>query len=173
MLTAATSELKLPMDTSKNQQQEDLGSTLSGAATEASLLAAIVESSDDAIIGKTLDGIITSWNKGAEGQYGYGEDEAIGKSISLIIPKDRTDELSELLTTLQKGESIASYETQRLQKGGKLIDVSLRLSPLRDSLGKVIGMVSVARDVTESKKVLFYARSVIEAGLDPMITIRP
>lgn len=157
----------------KEEQVISKATALPNSATEASLLAAVVESSDDAIIGEALEGLIVSWNKGAERQYGYTEEEAIGKSVSLIIPKDRADELAKFLAMLQKGEQVASYETQRLHKSGKLIDVSVKLSPLRDSVGKIIGMVSTARDVTESKKALFYARSVIEAGLDPMITISP
>ena len=142
-------------------------------AVEASLLTAIVESSDDAIIGESLEGIIINWNKGAERQYGYTADEAVGKSASLIIPKDREEELSKFLTILRKGEHISNYETQRLHRSGRLIDVSLRLFPLLGSSGEIIGIAVIARDITESKKVLFYARSVIEAGLDPMITISP
>lgn len=142
-------------------------------AAEASLLAAVVESSDDAIVGDTLDALIVSWNKGAERQYGFTAEEALGKPASLIIPKDREGELSKFHALLQKGESIPGFETQRLHKSGRLIDVSLRLSPLRNFSGDVIGTIAIAHDITESKKMLFYARSVIEAGLDPMITISP
>ena len=140
---------------------------------EANFYAAVVESSDDAIIEISLDAIIVKWNKGAEQIYGYTAKEAIGQPASLIIPKDRAGKISKSLAVTQKGESVANHETQRLHKNGKLIDVSLRMSPIWDASEKIIGTATIARDITESKKALFYARSVIEAGLDPMITISP
>ena len=112
-------------------------------------LAAIVESSDDAIIGKTLDGIITSWNEGARRIYGYGAEEVVGRQISILIPPDLKDELPSILKRLGKGERIDHYETARLRKDGQRIDVSLTISPIRDSVGNIIGVSTIARDITE------------------------
>lgn len=145
----------------------------SDTATEASLLAAIVESSDDAIIGETLGGIIMSWNKGAERQYGYTAKEAIGSPTSLLVPKNRVDELPGLFTAIKKGEPIAHYETERLHKDGRIINVSVNLSPIRDSMGNVIGAAAISRSITERKHAAQYTRSIIEASLDPLLTISP
>jgi PAS domain S-box-containing protein len=113
-------------------------------------LAAIVESSDDAIIGKTLDGIITSWNGGAERLYGYSAAEAIGRSISIIVPLDRGDESLSLLERLKQGEHINHFETVRLKKGGQHIDVSLSISPIKDATtGRVIGASAISRDISK------------------------
>lgn len=153
---------------------ENVGGILAqDIATKASLLAAIVESSDDAIIGKTLDGTIMSWNKGAERQYGYTAQEAVGKPMSLLIPKDRVDELPKFLTMIKRGEPVAHYETERVRKDGKRIDVSVSLSPIRDASGKVIGAAAIARSISERKQAAQYARSLIEASLDPLVTISP
>lgn len=140
---------------------------------ELSFLEAIVESSDDAIIGKTLDGVIASWNKGAERQYGYTADEVIGKPVSILIPPDLTDELPKFLEMIKKGEPVAHYETERIRKDGKRIDVSVSLSPVRDALGNVIGAAAIVRSITERKQAAQYARSLIEASLDPLVTISP
>jgi PAS domain S-box-containing protein len=112
-------------------------------------LAAIVDSSDDAIVSKTLDGVITSWNAAAERIFGYTADEAIGRHISLIIPKDRLAEESEVLARLRRGEKIDHFETVRQTKDGRLIDISLTVSPVRGPDGQIIGASKVARDVTE------------------------
>ena len=109
--------------------------------------------SDDAIIGKTLDGIITSWNEGAERLYGYAADEAIGRPISLIIPPDRGDELPRILDQLARGESVEHYETVRVAKGGRRIDVSITVSPVRDARGRTVGAGSTARDITHRKEI--------------------
>jgi PAS domain S-box-containing protein len=114
-------------------------------------MALIAESSDDAIIGKTLDGTITSWNSAAEKIYGYSSGEIIGQSISLLIPRDRPDELPRLLSILRSGQSIKHYETTRLTKEGKLINVSLTISPLKDTRGNVTGASSIARDITDRR----------------------
>ena len=98
--------------------------------------AAIVESSDDAIIGKSLDGTITSWNAGAERLYGYSAAEAIGQSISLIAPPDRPDEVPALLERIKRGESVDHYETVHIRKDGQRIDVSLTVSPIKDGAGQ-------------------------------------
>jgi PAS domain S-box-containing protein len=114
-------------------------------------LAAIVVSSDDAIVSKTLDGIITSWNAGAERVFGYSAEEAVGKHISLIIPADRLAEEFEVLARLRRGEKIDHFETVRQTKDGRLVDISLTVSPIRSSDGRVIGASKVARDVTERR----------------------
>jgi PAS domain S-box-containing protein len=115
-------------------------------------LAAIVESSDDAIIGKNLDGIISSWNKSAERIFGYTAEEAIGQHITLIIPPDRTAEESMILEQLRRGERVDHFETIRMRKDRTLINVSLTISPIRDSSGRVVGASKVARDITERKR---------------------
>jgi PAS domain S-box-containing protein len=113
-------------------------------------MAAIVDSSNDAIIGKTLGGIITTWNRGAEGVYGYTAAEMVGKSISLLVPKERPDEAREIIAgMLAKDARTKHFETQRICKDGRRIDVSLTVSPIRDSDGTIVGASSVARDTTE------------------------
>ena len=116
------------------------------------LLAAIVASSDDAIISKNLDGVITSWNKSAERIFGYAPEEAIGQHITLIIPTERHAEESDLLGRLRRGERVDHFHTVRRRKDGRLLDVSLTISPLRDSSGRVIGASKIARDITEQKQ---------------------
>lgn len=115
-------------------------------------LAAIVESSEDAIVSKTLDGIILSWNKGAERVFGYTAQEAVGQSITLIIPPERFDEERGILEKLRHGERIESFETVRVAKDGRLLDISLTISPIRDDEGRVIGTSKIARDTTERKR---------------------
>ncbi|MRR50105.1 MAG: PAS domain S-box protein [Rhodocyclaceae bacterium] len=123
-----------------------------GLEKERMLMAAIVESSEDAIIGKGLDGIITSWNRAAERIFGYAAEEIIGQPIGTLIPPERGDEEGRLLATLQRGESVTSFETERLCKDGRLITVSLTVSPIRDRSGRIIGASKIARDVTERKQ---------------------
>lgn len=117
--------------------------------TSARRLSAIVESSNDAIIGKTLDGIITTWNPGAEWIYGYTAGEVVGKSISILFPPERQDELTDILTRIRDGERIESYMTSRVRKDGREIKVSLTVSPIKDLSGAVIGAATIARDMTE------------------------
>jgi PAS domain S-box-containing protein len=112
-------------------------------------LAAIVDCSDDAIVGKTLDGVITSWNRAAERIFGYTADEAIGKHISLIIPEDRLEEEQMVLARLRAGERVEHFETERLAKDGHRINISLTVSPIKDASGRIVGASKVARDVTE------------------------
>jgi PAS domain S-box-containing protein len=111
-------------------------------------LASVVETSEDAIITKDLNGIITSWNKGAERIFGYEANEMIGKPISLLIPPGRPDEEPSILARLRKGQRIEHYQTVRRRKDGELIDISLSVSPLADSTGKIVGASKIARDVT-------------------------
>lgn len=127
-------------------------------------LAAIIESSDDAIISKDLNGVIQSWNGGAERLFGYAANEVIGKPITIIIPADRLKEEPEILSRLQRGERMEHFETIRKSKSGSLLNISLTVSPVRDATGRVIGASKVARDITERKrqeKALDAANSVI------------
>jgi len=116
-------------------------------------LNAIVESSDDAIISKDLDGIIDSWNHGAEVIYGYTAKEVIGKSISLIMAPDSADEYKDIIARILREEPIRHYETKRKRKDGQLIDVSVTISPIRDRSGKILGASAIARDITERKRM--------------------
>jgi PAS domain S-box-containing protein len=115
-------------------------------------IAAIVESSDDAIVSKNLDGVVTSWNKGAERVFGYSAEEAIGQPITIVIPHDRLDEEPRILTRIRRGERIDHFETIRQRKNGGLITVSLSVSPVKNAEGKIVGAAKIARDVTEQKK---------------------
>jgi len=116
-------------------------------------LAAIVDSSDDAIISKTLEGVITSWNKGAERLFGYTGEEAIGQHITLIIPQDRRDEEADILERLKRGERIDHFETLRQHKDGRLLSLSLTISPVKDDAGRIVGASKVARDTTERNQI--------------------
>jgi PAS domain S-box-containing protein len=114
-------------------------------------LAAIVVSAEDAIISKTLDGQITSWNRAAEAMFGHTEPEVIGKSITIIIPPDRLHEEEIILSRLRRGEAIDHFETERLAKDGQRIQISLSVSPIRDRYGRIIGASKVARNITDRK----------------------
>ncbi|HVD50913.1 MAG TPA: PAS domain-containing sensor histidine kinase [Candidatus Udaeobacter sp.] len=121
-------------------------------------LAAIVDSTDDAVIGKTLDGTIISWNKGAERIYGYTPDEVVGRPISILIPSDRADELPAILSRIARGERINHYLTKRVRKDGVVLDISVTISPVQVATGKIVGASAIARDVTaqqyETKEAL-------------------
>ena len=117
------------------------------------LLAALVESSDDAIISKDVNGIVTSWNKGAERIFGYSAEEIIGKSISVIAAPDRIDEMPQILERIKRGERIDHYETIRKAKDGTLVNISLTVSPIHDEEGRVVGASKVARDITDQIRV--------------------
>jgi len=125
----------------------------SKAREASSKLVAIVESSDDAIISKTLDGIITSWNPAAERLFGYTAAEAIGKPLMMLIPLELVSEEKSIVGRISRGERIEHFETRRLKKDGRLIDVAVTVSPLHDTFGRVIGASKIARDITESKRV--------------------
>ena len=116
------------------------------------LLAAIVESSHDAIVSKNLNGVITSWNKGAERLFGYAAEEAIGQNITLIIPPERRDEERTIVEQLTRGERVDHFETVRMRKDGSLLDVSLTISPMKDASGRVVGASKLARNITERKR---------------------
>jgi PAS domain S-box-containing protein len=115
-------------------------------------LASIVESSDDAIVSKNLDGIITSWNSGAERVFGYTAEEATGQAITIVIPQDRQDEERTILTRIRRGERIDHFETVRQRRNGSLIVVSLTVSPVKNAEGKIVGASKIARDITGQKR---------------------
>ena len=129
-------------DITEHKQTEEISSRL----------AAIVDSSDDVIIGKTLGGIITSWNRGAEKIYGYSSEEAVGRHISMLVPADLPDEIPAIMKRLSLGEGITHYETVRVTKEGRRLDVSLTISPIRDSQGNIVGASTIARDITSRKE---------------------
>jgi PAS domain S-box-containing protein len=133
------------------ESNRDITETKRAEETQ-SRLAAIVESSDDAIVSKSLDGIITSWNKAAERMFGYTANESIGQHITLILPPDRQDEENGILARIGSGERIDHFQTVRQHKDGSLLDVSVTISPVRDSAGRVIGASKVARDITGQKR---------------------
>lgn len=116
-------------------------------------LASIVECSDDAIYGKTLDGTILSWNRGAERIYGYSAGEMVGKPVSVLVPANKPDEVPAILERVKRGERVSHFETTRVRKDGEVIDLSLNVSPIRDASGQIIGASTTARDVTEQKKM--------------------
>jgi PAS domain S-box-containing protein len=115
-------------------------------------LASIVESSDDAIVSKNLDGVITSWNRGAERVFGYTAEQAVGQPITIVIPQDRQDEERTILTRIRRGERVDQFETVRRRKHGSLIVVSLTISPVRNAAGQIVGASKIARDITEQKR---------------------
>lgn len=137
-----------PIETSPSKTQ------VPSSAVAERWLAAIVESSDDAIIGKTLDGIITSWNAGAQRIFGYGANEIIGRPVTILIPPDKWHEEVEILKRLRNGERVDHFETTRIRKDGASIFVSLTISPVRDSIGAISGISKIARDVTERRQLL-------------------
>ena len=141
-------------------------------------LAAIVESSDDAIIGKDLDGIVLTWNRGAERLYGYSADEVRGHSIGVLIPDDRPDELRSVLERIRSGQRVDHHETVRRTKDGRLVHVSLTVSPVKDAAGRVIGAATIARDVTAQRRAELTLRtselrwrSVIDSAVDGIVLI--
>jgi PAS domain S-box-containing protein len=149
----------------------------SNRSASSKLLASIVESTDDAIISKTLDGVITTWNQAAEQIYGYTADEMIGHSISLLMPPDRPNEMVEILDRIRAGERTDHYETTRRRKDGAIIAISLTVSPVYDRTG-VVGASAIGRDITERERkrdqarlASRYARSLIEVSRDPLVTI--
>jgi PAS domain S-box-containing protein len=153
---------------------------LIGEEGRTSLLASIVDSSDDAVYGKTLEGVIVSWNRAAELMYGYTAEEIIGKPVSTLLSTDRPKEMDNILGKIRHGERVDHFETLRRRKDGSLVQVSLTVSPIHDTAGALIGASSISRDITERKRMeeqllatSQYARSLIEASLDPLVTISP
>ncbi|HTF24424.1 MAG TPA: PAS domain S-box protein [Candidatus Limnocylindria bacterium] len=135
-------------------------------------LASIVAGSDDAIIGKTLDGIITSWNAGAERIYGYLANEAIGKPVSMLVPTDCPDEIPEVLECLKRGEIVDHFETLRVRKDGKVFHIEITVSPIRDVMERIVGASSIGRDISERKRReggLSRLAAVVESSNDAII----
>jgi len=137
---------------SASQPKQQAATLLPNADIAAAWLAAIIDSADDAIISKTLQGIITSWNSGAERIFGYTADEAIGKPVTILIPEDHLNEEPEILRRISNGERVAHYETVRLRKDGSPIDVSLTVSPIKAADGTIIGASKIARDISPRKR---------------------
>ena len=142
------------------------------------LLRAIVESSDDAIIGKSLDGTIVSWNGGAERLYGYSAAEAIGQSITLIVPDDRREEQRRILDEIKTGRRVPSHETIRTTRDGRHLTVSLSVSPIVDADGRVVGASAIGRDITETRRLAAALRSseeryrsIIDSAVDAILVI--
>jgi diguanylate cyclase (GGDEF)-like protein/PAS domain S-box-containing protein len=134
-----------------------------------SRLAAIVESSDDAILGQDLEGTILSWNGGAERLYGYTADEMVGRHISVLIPKDRVAELRDVLGSIERGENFRRLETMRLTKAGEKVEVSVTVSPVRDKAGALIGASAIARDITDRKQMESRLKFLVDH--DPVTTL--
>jgi two-component system, LuxR family, sensor kinase FixL len=141
-------------------------------------LAAIVSSSNDAILGKTLDGIITDWNRGAEEIFGYTAEEIVGRSVAVLVPAGEEDDTPAILARIKRGERIERYETRRQRKDGRIIDVSLIVSPVRDRAGRLLGASKVVRDISESKRAQAELmqrearlRSVLDTVPDAMVII--
>ncbi len=132
------------------------------ALERASRLAAIVESSDDAIFGKTLDGMIVTWNAGAERLYGYAAAEAEGRPVAILVPPDREGEWEAILARIRKGERVDHFETVRVRKDGRHVDVSLTVSPVKDSSGRLVGASAVARDISRQKRAEEEARAMTQ-----------
>jgi two-component system sensor kinase FixL len=144
----------------------------------ARVLAALVESSNDAIFTKDLDGHIQTWNRGAELMYGYSADEIVGRSVSVLVPPGHPDEISGILAKIKSGELVRHFETVRQTKDGRRLDVSLAVSPLRDATGAVVGASAIARDITARKwdverlrESEARLRSIVEAAVDGIIVI--
>ena len=136
------------------------------------LLAAIVESSEDAIVSKTLDGIVTSWNKAAERIFGYTAAEMVGRPISLLAPPSGTDESARILDRIKEGERVEHYETERRRKDGRIIQVALTVSPIRDQAERIVGASKIARDISETK-LTTAALSEKEAHLSSILETIP
>ena len=142
------------------------------------ILAALVESSEDAIIAKDLDGIVLAWNASAERMYGYTAQEMVGRNISAIIPADRPNELTEIMRRLANGERVQHFETVRVAKGDRRVEISLTVSPIKDASGNVVGASTIARDITLKNSRLHQLadseerlRSIVEAAVDGIIVI--
>src|SRR5450631_3268757 len=143
------------------------------ALEAAQRLAAIVEQSDEAIISRTLDGIITTWNPGAERLFGYSRDEVIGRSASIIIPQGYENEMPAILAKIKAGRPVVRIETDRVRKDGKLIPISATVSPIHDADGRIVGASTIVRDMTSQREAAELSRSMIEASLDSMVSISP
>jgi len=141
-----------------------------------SLSVAIIDSADDAVVSKNLDGIIQTWNKSAERIFGYTADEMIGKSITLLIPQDRISEEVEILERIRRGERVDHYETVRVTKDGRRIPISLTISPIRDSHGNIVGASKIARDITaraDMERIKAHFAAIVESADDAIVSKTP
>ena len=136
-------------------------------------LAAIVENSNDAIVAKTLDGIVTSWNPAAEKMYGYSAGEITGKSIDLLSPPGQAGGMHAILSRIRAGQRVERFEANRVRKDGSVITVSLTVSPIHDRHGAITGASTIVRDMTEQREAFEAARSMIESSLDSLVAISP
>jgi two-component system sensor kinase FixL len=143
--------------------------------TAGNMLAAIIESAEDAIVGKTLDGVVTSWNEAAERIFGYSAGEMVGRPISVLGAPGHADEVPRILDAIRRGERIAHYETRRRRKDGRIIDVALTVSPIRDAAGRIVGASKIARDITAAAVALVerevLLRSILDTVPDGMVLI--
>ena len=150
-----------------------MDSFLAHSESKLALLAAVVESSNDAIVTKDLNGIITSWNRGAQNIFGYTPEEAIGRPVTMLMPPERVREEPGILERIRRGEKVEHYETVRRRKDGTLIDISLTVSPLRNSNGEIFGASKIARDITDRKRThsdLSRLAAIVETSDDAIIT---
>src|SRR4028118_470528 len=159
----------MSQETSEDYPREadaaEFADSLSTEGKASAWLNAIIESADDAIVSKTLDGIITSWNDGASRIFGYTAEEVIGKPVVILIPPEHQDEEPNILARIRRGERIEHYETVRIRKDGTLVDISLTVSPIRGPDGKIIGASKIARNISDRKRAeaeLREQREVIE-----------
>ncbi|MEP7192857.1 MAG: PAS domain S-box protein [Actinomycetota bacterium] len=154
-----------------SSQEETFEDQQRQALESAQRLAAIVEQSDEAIISGTLDGIITTWNPGAERMFGYSSEEAIGRSAAIIVPQGQENEIPAVLAKIKAGRPVVRIETDCVGKDGRLIPISATVSPTRNADGQIIGASTIARDMTSQRQAAELARSMIEASLDSMVSI--
>src|SRR5665647_639563 len=136
-------------------------------------MAAIIRNSDAAIIGRTLDGIVTSWNPAAERMLGYSSEEIVGKSVEFLVPEDRTGEMNTILARVRAGQLVERFETIRVRKDGTVFPVAATVAPIHDAGGAIIGASTFIRDVTEARQAFESARSMIESSLDSLVAISP
>lgn len=142
-----------------------------GTLDQERLLAAVMQSSNDAIIAKSLDAIITAWNQGAERMFGYTAEEAIGRPIDLIVPEERREDVRSIIARIGRGEHVANFETLRRRKDGKLIEVSISVSPVRAADGRIIGAAKVARDIRTLVAAERKFRLAVEASPSGMVMV--
>lgn len=166
-------DTEVPANQDKDEQNSDLA-TDKQRDMAAQRLAAIVESSEDAIISKTLDGTIISWNAAAERIYGYTAEEICGQSIAILVPSDHPDEIPQILQHIRRGERIKQFETVRVRKDGRKIHVSLTISPIKDNQGHIAGAATIARDITRRKQreeqLLWLSRAMEQSPVAVTIT---
>ena len=164
-----TAPNKLPLCHRKGIGRSESAMTVteSSGNSAATVLAAIIESSEDAIVSKNLDGIVTSWNSAAERIFGYAAEEMIDQSIAILATPATADEMPRILETVGRGERVEHYETERRRKDGQIIAVALTISPIRDDAGRIVGASKIARDITAARRDADELIKREAAGLDP------